>query len=171
MKKAQNLVEVSVLISLVAVVAITSLAIYNNQRMKLANLTNPNLKNVNVVKMSETSATAKIKVPSTAAETAGTSALTVMGMNSDKFKSEVSDITYEDLKEAAAAGGSDIFDLTNDLIAKLNLNYDKVSAENITPETVDTMIGVLNAASIVSSSDANKATADSFIKQFEELID
>lgn len=169
MKKAHSIIEVSLLICFVAVIAITSLAIYNNQNTRLANMTKSNVKSVSLAKMDN--AKPSDKVPYSAAETAGNNALTALKMTSDQFKSGISNVTYEDLQKASASGSSNIFDLTNALISELKLGYAPVSAENVTEETLSTMIGVLNAAAAVPDTSNAKTTADNFVDEFESLLD
>lgn len=170
MKKAHNMVEISLLICFVLAVAIASWNVYNNQKMKLADLSKPALRvqAVNLKTMDESKA--EEKIPYTSVETAGTNALTVLGMSSEEFTTKVSDISYETLKESSQNQETDIFNLANSLITMLKLNYNQVSAENITPETLATFVGVLNAAVDVTSGDA-KPTADTFVTQFKSLLD
>jgi len=170
MKKAQNLVEISLLIGIVALVAITSITIYNRQNTKLADMTkSSNFKSVSLTKM--TNAKPTDKVPYSATETAGTSALTMLGLTSEQFKSGASSVTYEDLQKVSGSSDTDIFALTNQLISDLKLGYDTVSPDNITTETLSTMIGVLDAAAGPSVPSTAKAAADAYIAAFKALLD
>lgn len=176
MRKASNILEVGLLLSFIALIAFGAMTMYNNQKLKLTNLSNPNIRpGVNLSTMN--AAQGKEKVSYNRTETAGTNALTYLaqvGITPEQFDSAMSNITYNDLKAicatAAAAGQKDIFALTNDLNTSLNLGYDPVSPENVGIDTLPTFVGVFNAATAVKSDSPAKADASAFVDQANTLV-
>lgn len=176
MKKAHTMVEMALLLCFVVIVSITLMTIFNNQKLKLNNMSKStlNTQSVNVKDTNLSAAKLNDKVNYDKIETAGTSALTKLGVSSETFNNAVSNVTYAQLRDAAAGDDKDVYDLANLLITQLNLKYDKVSAENVNTETLTTFIGVLNAAAGAALSptvdDQTKSLANNYIGKVKSLL-
>lgn len=173
MKKANNILEISLILCFVVTISIVTFTIYNNHNLKLSKLSNIQFSSQSINVATASTPTLNKNVPYNRVETAGTNALTYMGVSSSKFDSAVSQITYGQLKAASADSTNNIFTLANSLITKLNLGYTPVSSEGVNSSTLSTMIGILNAAvsAIGSSStdDSVKSLAKTYVTQFESL--
>ena len=171
-RKAQNLVEIGLLLCLLVIVSTSVWTIYNHQKTKLAALSkssittsavNLNSKNYNpndVVKFNPT-------------ETAGSSALTLLtpALTSDQFNAYMSRITYGELKVALDGGDSQkgLADLANELISALGLPYKELSPDNVDMSTLTTLTGVLNTVADPKFS-GNKDTAGEYVAQLNALL-
>lgn len=176
MKKANNILEISLLLCFIVVVSVVAFKMYNNQKINLANMSKPTINNQSVgvsssTQVSQSNGTATYGQ----IETAGTNALAYIGMSASEFNSAVMTITSSKLSDSVAQNADkNIFTLANSLISQLNLQYAKVSAKEIDSNTISTLVGVLNnAVSTATSNDASvaeKATANDYINQFKSLI-
>lgn len=164
MRKAHNLVEVSLIVVLIIAIAIVVFALINSQKLGLTNMFNA----VNLEKIDATKA--KEKVPFEMTETAGTNALKVLNMSFQDFTGRVQNVSFQDLKGATDKSGKDLFDLANVLIKKLHLNYGPVSASKVNPKTLTALIGVLNASASLPASNSSKADSELYIVKFKKLI-
>ncbi|MDD3437665.1 MAG: hypothetical protein PHC64_10990 [Candidatus Gastranaerophilales bacterium] len=174
MRKAVNIVEIALILCLVVVVSIAAMTMYNNQKLRVANLSTVKTTPVNLKTTKWSSDVLSKKVPYDKTETAGTNALTYLGVSEAKFNEAMSKLTYAQLKAAVTDKNNDIFTLANDLISKLNLGYDKVSLESVTSSTLSTLTGVLNAAVIAINSDRIttpiKTVAKNYVTQVKSLL-
>ena len=175
MKKAHNILEVSLLLCFIVAVSFVALSMYNNQKLKLADLSKSTIKSQSVDLKSSSLKASKLNdtVPYNKTETAGTNALTYLGKSASEFEAALSTVTYSDLSAAAGENSNEnIFTLANSLIAQLNLKYPNVSENDINVDTLSTLVGVFDAAvsALDSSNEGVKTTADSYIKNFETLL-
>lgn len=171
-KRAQSMMEITVLVCVVVIISLTVWSIYNGNSLKLVNMSkintqqesSVNLKNPQTFQASE-------KVPYKAIETAGANALTRISMSEAQYKDALSDVTYGQLAAAFSAGGSDksLLDLTNSLIEELNLSCPKISEEKVNSTTLETFTIVLNAVCAKDFA-GDKSTADEFVEKFVELL-
>lgn len=146
MRKAQNVVEIGLLLSLVVVVAITAMTLYNNQKHKLVNLSKSNINQQSVDLTSLSPLKTDEMVPYNQAETAGVLSLELLGMNATDFANALSNLTYGQLNDLLnSPEGQDIADLANGLIDSLGLNYPDITATNVTVNTLSDLVGILNA--------------------------
>ena len=173
MRKAQNIVEISLLACLVVVIAIASMSMYNNQKLRLAKDSSVELHSVDLTKMKEDAATAGQTLPyhkAVAVETAGTNALE--GMSSSAIETAISKLTYEDLAKAMDGGdNTDIAKLGNSLIDSLKLSdCDLISKEGVTPSTLTDLIKILNAAAKSPNIKNTDSTEYKFVQRFKALL-
>lgn len=164
MRKAHNLVEVSLIVVLVAAIAIVVFALFNNQKLGLKNA----FSSVNLEKIDATKAKEKVTFEMT--ETAGANALKVLGMSFQDFTGRIQNVSYEDLKAASDNSGKDIFDLANVLIKNLHLNYKPVSANKVNSKTLTALVGAMNASASLPASNSSKADSELYIAKFKKLI-
>lgn len=169
MRKAQNIVEISLLACLVVVIAIASMSMYNNQKLRLAKDSSVKLKSVNISTMTtEQSAETVPYNKSVAVETAGTNAL---GMSSQALEAAISKITYQDLAKAMDGGdNTDIAKLGNSLIESLKLNCSEISKDGVTSNTLTDLISILNAAASSPNSSNPDSTEYKYIQRFKDLL-
>lgn len=168
MRKAHNLVEVSLIVVLIAAIAIVVFALFNNQKLGLAGAFGGAFNSVNLEKMD--AAKAKERVTFEMTETAGMNALKVLGMSFQDFTGRIQNVTYAELKASTDKSGKDLFDLANKLIKNLHLNHKEVSANRVNSKTLTSLIGVLNASSSLPASNSSKADSVEYIAKFKKLI-
>lgn len=175
MKKAHGVLEIALLLCFVVAISFAAMTMFNNQKFKLADMSKSHLNSQSVNLGTLKPSQLEFTVNYNKIETAGTNALTYLGMDSNGFKTAMSDVTYAKLKSAATGGDDDLFNITNQLITTLNLNYEKVSAQDVNINTLSTVIGVLNAAANTLASENTttgvKELANSYITQIRSLLD
>ena len=170
--KAQNFVEVALLAVVVLLAAFYVLGLFNNQKVKLANLSSVHVnsvKSVNLNNMTEGTANKQIASNKSSVETAGALSLKLLGMSEDDYQSAMSNITYSELKAALSdtSGGENIATLANSLIKQYGLSDTKISADNISSGTLDTLTDVLDN---VSSKNDTSTTAQAFTQRLQSLL-
>jgi hypothetical protein len=182
MKKAHNIFEVALLLCFVVAVSVVAFTMYNNQKIKLADMSKISVKSQavdstsQVLKMSSPSALKSAQAPAVNnTETAGTNALTYLDMSSSEFEAAVANVTIADLTAAATSNEKEnIFTLANSLIQQLNLNYAPLNSSLINESTISILTGILNEAVVAATSEdtsANvKTVAENYINSFEALI-
>lgn len=177
MKKAHSILEVALLLCFVVVISIAVMTVFNNQKSKLVGLSGSKLTNqsVNLKDGSLSADKLNDKVKYDKVETAGTSALTQLGVSAETFNNALSNVTYAQLQAASSGNKNDnVFDLANLLISKLNLSYNEVDAANVNVETLTTFVGVLNAAADAISSpttdEETKTIATNYVNQVKSLL-
>lgn len=174
MRKAGNVIEIAMILCVVTIVTIGTLIVYNNQNLRLALLSAIHFKPINLNTMSE--GTAKQTIPYNKTETAGSNALTKLGMSSADFESAITNITYGDLEDAMEKDSTDnnIATFANELKGPLGLNFEDITATNITGQTLSDLVKVLNGIYnndlINSTNSAIKAAANGFIERFSSLL-
>lgn len=170
MRKALNAMEISILV-VVLVAIIAGIAIFFGSTSRNAMDVKYNLKigTINLKTMSE--AKAKEKVVYELSQTAGTAALKELNMKFNDFQSVTQNITYGDLKKAAAESKSkkDLFTLTNEMIDKLHLDYHKVNPERVDKRTLTTFIGLLNISSTIPKANTYSRDAQEYIAAFKQV--
>ncbi|MEI8128968.1 MAG: hypothetical protein WCG95_05060 [bacterium] len=178
MKKAQSVLEFALLLCIIVPISFAVFTIYNNQKIKLADMTKSSVKyqSVNLISPSLNPAILNDVVPYSKTETAGSNALTYVGKSASEVESALSSLTYSDLSAAVNASDTEnIFTLANSLISMLHLKYDRVSENDVNRDTLSILIGVLNAsASAVASKNTDesvKAIANNYIDHFHSLLD
>lgn len=179
MKKAQSVIEVTLLFSFVVIAAIAVLTILHNKdtMTKLTNMSNPNVR-VNLNNIQPGSAQAKAIVPynPTMTETAGTNALTAMGTDAKTFDTAIKSVTYGELQAATTSSSqqNSLFDLANSLIKQLKLPYPELSTTSVTDKTIPTLVNVLTSTTdALQTNGANadlNTTATSFATQFKSML-
>jgi len=178
-RKAQNFVEITMLAALVAILSFSVWAIYNNQKLHIANSSKPtiNQQSVNLKSISTNSAQWNDKVPYKSVETAG--ALSIIGMTQGDFNASMSNITYKQLSNALtdkAGTDKDLLALALELGNELNVKNPElkipspaVSQEDINVDTLSILAKMLNEASNVP--EANRtATESAYIKRITTLL-
>lgn len=170
-RKAQNLIEVALLICVLLVVGFSSLAIYNNQKS-------------NITKLSKITATEgtnaankqfnpEEKVKYNAVETAGSNALTNLKLTASQYNLYMSNITAGQLKEALDGTESDpgLAELANQIINDPNSGLDcaPVSSDNISMDTLNTLTAVMNKVSDPKYSGDSKVN-QSYVTKLSALL-
>lgn len=172
MRKAQNLVEILLLAGVLVVVAFFIMTKANDQKIRLANLSKSTLQSVNLSTMSTNKA--KETVPYSAAETAGALSLKLIGMSADQFSAAMSSLTYAELKKALTekdSEGKDIADYANSLIESLNLDYDEITIDNVSSNTLSDLTGILNKVSSSPNLSDPQSMESKFVDRFNMLLD
>lgn len=169
-KKAQNLVEVALLASVVVIIAITVIGIFNNQKKNLVGLSKSKINSQSVNLSTASSAKLAEKVPyNPTISTVSSQSLNLLGTTSSDYNSKMSNISYSSL--ASAMNGSDaqnLATLANQLIEEYNLSDPKISADNITTDTMNTLTNILN--NITADSYKTDPNAQAFVQQLQSLI-
>lgn len=180
MKKAGNMVEISIILGVVAVVTVGTLLIYRNQDLRLMVLSAINFRPVNLQTMSQDDKV-KLNVPYNRVETAGGNALTNIGWTSADFESAITHVSYGNLddafKEKDGVKGIDTYanNLINDKLLNL-MDYTPLTATNITSKTLSDLIGILNtitSPSIEAFKQEHPEAAsdvDGFLKRFNDIL-
>lgn len=179
MRKAGNMMEISILLGVVTVVTIGTLVVYNNQNLRLALLSAINFRPVNMETMNQD--TARLNVPYNRVEVGGGNALTSIGWTSADFESAITHVSYGNLDDAFKPkdGLEGIDTYANNLIGNKDLglsSYTTLSATNITAKTLSDLVGILNvitSPSIEGFKQAHPEAAgdvDGFLKRFKDIL-
>lgn len=166
-KKAQNIIEIALLASVIVVVAISVIAIYNNQKMEMADLSKVNVNKQTVDLSTASSGKLQENAPYKPIETAGamSNLLSSLGMTMDEFNSKMSEITYDDLKKATEQE-NDIVTMANKLIDDLKIDISKIGKDKVDVNTLRSLAEVASKA----SEQPNNADAKAFLDKFQELL-
>lgn len=169
MKRAQTLIEMVFIVCFIAAIAAVSFTIYNNQKLASHRL-NPSGQGFDLNTMSPQKAgeTISYNVPP---DTVSSKTLSTLGITSETFSTEISNVTYADLKNAViSSSNTDLFDLANELIKRLKLNYPRFTTINVTPDTLANLVRILNIAVEVPDSSPDHSVAEAYITKFKILI-
>lgn len=171
MKKGHGISEIALMLCFIAVISFAAISIYNHQKGTLVYMSKPTV-SVNLSTMDTNRAQEKIISPYDKIETAGTNALTLLGMDdADDYKTAMEGVTYAKLQSLANGTNNDIFTLANELKEVLNLtSIDRVSPGNVTPETLSILTKILNAAADLPDDSPYKNMANSYITQVKSLL-
>lgn len=166
MRKAQNIVEISLLAGAIAVIAIAAFMVYNNQKMRLADMSRFGIISQSVDLMTLTPERGDDVIPYGGDIVVDDALLRLLAgersiLDKEYFKSSVANITYQDLKN-----NQDFLAQINNLIRTLGLDYDSIDVNNINSNTLPTIVGALNDAAINSSD--SRLTA--IVNQFGSLL-
>lgn len=171
-KKAQNMIEISLVVLFAAIVAIFLVAGYNNQKNKVAALSKPTINSAAINLKTGVYNPGDI-VPYSPAETAGSNALKLLdpNMTLDKYNALMSNIKYGDLKTALDVPNTemDLTGLGNKLISDLKLPLANLSAENVGLNTLSSLTAILNA--IADNNLGQDATAQAYMQSLKALLD
>lgn len=170
MKKAQNFIEITLIVCFIAAIAAISLTLYNNQKFTSLHQLNPSGQgfDLNIMSTQKAGETLPYNAPQ---DTVDAKTLSVLGATPDSFSTDISRITYANLKDAVvSSNNTGLFDLANVLIKKLKLNYPQFIAINVTPDTLPNLVRVLNAAVEVPDTSPNKPAANAYITKFKLLF-
>lgn len=177
MRKAQNLIEISLLCVVIIVIAVPVTIAFNHQKEILAALSKSssakqtvNLKTASAEKLSE-------NVPYAKVETAGTSALSYFNnMTPKEFDTALSNVEYSDL-EGKDSKGNNIINYANELTKNESLGlsqYKDISETNITTTTISELVAILNAVTNAAFNAAKdpdvQAAADGFKERFSKIL-
>ena len=168
-RKAQNLIEVALLICVTLVVGLSTWAIYNNQKTHLATLSKTSNAGGPVAANQAFNPNDKIKY--NAVETAGSNALTSLKMTAAQYNLYMSNITAGTLKAALEGTESDpgLAELANKIIADSGLTCAPISADNISMDTLTTLTSVMNKVSD-SKYSGDKSVSDSYVAKLKVLL-
>lgn len=170
MKRALNLIEITLIICFIAAISAISFTLYNQHGFKATQRLNPSGQgfDLNAMSPQKASETISYNVPP---DTVDSKTLSVLASTSDTFTIGLSRITYADLKNAVVSSNNNgLFDLANTLIKRMKLNYPQFTIINVTPDTLANLVRVLNAAVEVPDSSPNKQVAQAYITKFKMLI-
>lgn len=169
MKKGHGVLEIALMLCFIAAISFAAISVYSHQKNILVFMSKPTVP-VNLKTMDKTKAQENIISPYNKVETAGTNALTLLGMTSNRYQTAMEGITYAKLQSLATGNDNDIFTLANVLQRRLGLNLQNVSSEKVTPDTLSTLTKILDAAVALPDDSPYKDIANSFITQFKALL-
>jgi len=157
-RKAQSIVEVSLLAAFVAILAISVGVIYNNQKAHLADMSKSsiNTKSVNTLTWGGYHSDSRWndKVPYKSTETAG--GLSILGLSSSEFDSYMSNISYLQLDTALStesADGKTLLERVNALETALKIPYRPIDKADINVDTLSVFTAILNQVATMQPSD------------------
>lgn len=170
-KKAQNLIEIALLVCVILVVGFSSWKIYNSQKTHLTNLTKTS--DAGNATISNKAFVSNEKVKYNAVETAGSNALTNLKMTGAQYNLYMSNISAGTLKAALEGTESDpgLAELANQVINDPNsgLTCPPISADNVSMDTLTTLTTVLNKVSDPKYS-GNATVNSSYIGKLQALL-
>lgn len=180
MRKANNLIEISLLCVVIIVIAVPVTIAFNHQKEIIAAFSKSSSDKQTVNLHTATAQKLSEKVPYAKVETAGTSALSYFNnMPLNEFDTTLSNVNYSDLlaKDDKGTGNSIINyaqALTNNDAAGLS-EYKDISETNITTTTLSQLVAILNkvtseAFKAINDPDVQKA-AEGFKERFSALMD
>lgn len=172
MKKGHSIIEVALLLCFIVGISFAAITIYNNQKTDLAYMSKPTVP----VNIKTTTGVNALKEPVgnpryNKIETAGTNALTYLGLTPEAYDAAMAKVTYAQLKSSATGSeDNNIFTLANKLKRDLGLQCADVSPEKVTAKTLSVFSEILNAAVALPDSSPYKPTANAFIAQVKSLL-
>jgi len=161
-KKAQNLIEIGLLASVIVVITISVFTIYNNQKLNLAKMSKTTFRSVAISNLDANPQLKDKTVPSDstsvkAVETAGALSTTI---SSAQLEKSLSSLTVGDLT-SKGEGNKSLIDLANNLIEAKG----GTAINSVDESTVSTLTNLLSTAKGQEGYDAFQSRFSSILSK------
>lgn len=171
-RSAQNVVEISLLLTLVVVVTVGVLFFMNQQKQNLASIStlpvNQQESQGGAVDNSNPSGSGNLGF---SVESAG-SLSNILGydISVKELNEEAIDLSISDINETAISG-KDIIDTANELINSLGLDMKPLTKNAVTKQTLADLVKVATDAEAKAPAGPNLANFELFVRQLKMLLD
>lgn len=156
--KAQNVIEVIALVSIVAVTILAWFMLTTDKNINIANLSKVNKSaQISSEEMNQLNSSGSDNRNNNITETAGSLSNYVISMNKTELENTLANKSIEQITIAKSASGEDIFDLGNALINELNLKISPFDKSDLSDDTKERLVQVATEAKIVLNGGTSSA--------------
>ncbi|HNW25550.1 MAG TPA: hypothetical protein PKI94_02035 [Candidatus Gastranaerophilaceae bacterium] len=166
-RKAQNIIEISLLACVIAIIGFSVFVIYNNQKISLADKSKSKIFAAQSVNLNDIDQDMNDIIPYNGNANIPPAGLTYLSMTQGKFNLLMSNITYQNLSDAlnltpATPMPMNLFEYAN---SALNLDP-PLSPSTINSQTISALIDAFNYA----IQNPSAAGSSDYLSQFQSLV-